>query len=138
MNFNDIKPEDFSKETFGKCIRARRKELGKTVRGVAQAVGMSPIYLSDIERGLRVAPVSSKRINYMDNLIRELQIDQSELHSFYGMADASCVRAETIQSYLSRTPIAKIAVRLANEADIPDSEWQKFIDHIQEWKASRP
>ena len=46
MNFNDIMPEDYSKETFGKCIRARREELGRTVRDVAKAVGMSTWYTS--------------------------------------------------------------------------------------------
>lgn len=136
MNFNDIKPEDYSKETFGKCIRARREELGRTVRDVAKAVGMSPIYLSDIERGIRVAPASSKR-NYMENLIRELQIQEDELQAFNTMAEATCGRYEDISTYLSKSPSARFALRLAEDCDYPESEWQEFIDRIQAFKASK-
>lgn len=138
MNFNDIKPEEYSKFTFGKCIRARREELGRSVRDVAKAVKMSPVYLSDIERGLRVAPTGANSgINYMENLIRELNIQPDELHAFYTMAEATSGRYEDISSYLSRNPTARVALRMADECGIPEAEWQKFIEHIQELNASK-
>lgn len=136
MNFNDIMPEDYSKETFGKCIRARREELGRTVRDVAKAVGMSPIYLSDIERGVRVAPVSSKR-NYMENLIRELQIQDDEIQAFTTMAEVTCGRYEDISTYLSKSNGARFALRLAEDCNFPESGWQELIEKIQEFKASQ-
>ncbi len=136
MKFTDIKPKDYSKETFGKCIRARREELGRTVRDVAKAVGMSPIYLSDIERGIRVAPASSKR-NYMENLIRELQIQEDEIKAFNTMAEATCGRYEDISTYLSKSPTARVALRLAEDCDFPESGWQELIEKIQEFKASQ-
>lgn len=138
MNFNDIKPEEYSKPTFGKCIRARREELGKTAKEVAKAIGMSPVYLSDIERGLRPAPTGANSgINYMENLIKELQIPSDEVHAFLTMAEVSSGRYEDISSYLSRSPTARVALRLADEKGISEDEWLKFIEHIQTLSSSQ-
>lgn len=138
MNFNEIKPSEYDRYTFGKCIRARREELGRSVRELAKAVQMSPIYLSDIERGLRVAPINNtKGIDYMENLIRELSIMDNEVLAFRAMAEVTKGQYVDISSYLSKTPVARVALRLADEADIPDEEWQKFIARIQELKSSK-
>lgn len=138
MNFCEIKSSEYDKYTFGKCIRARREELGRSVREMAKAIQMSPIYLSDIERGLRVAPIGNTRgIDYMENLIRELSITDSEILAFKAMAEVTKGQYVDITSYLSKTPIARVALRLADENDIPDEEWQKFIEHIQELSSSK-
>ena len=116
MKFNEIKSNEYDKYTFGKCIRARREELGRSVRDLAKAVQMSPIYLSDIERGLRVAPTSNtKGIDYMENLIRELSVKEDEILAFRAMAEVSKGQYIDIQAYLSKTPSARLALRLADE-----------------------
>lgn len=98
---------------------------------------MSPIYLSDIERGLRVAPTSNtKGIDYMENLIRELSVKEDEILAFRAMAEVSKGQYIDIQAYLSKTPSARLALRLADEKNIPDEEWQKFIIHLQALKSS--
>jgi len=53
------------------------------------------------------------------------------------MAEATSNRFEDISSYLSRTPTARAALRLADELNLPESEWQFFIDHIRELNASK-
>ena len=99
---------------------------------------MSPIYLSDIERGLRVAPTNNtKGIDYMENLIRELNIEDDEILAFNAMAEVSKGQYIDIQAYLSKTPSARLALRLADEEDIPDEEWKKFIIHLQALKSSK-
>ena len=62
MNFNDIEPKEYSKETFGRCIRARREELGLSAKIFAGKIGMSPVYLSDIECGKRRAPTGANEM----------------------------------------------------------------------------
>lgn len=133
MNFNDIKPEDYSRETFGKCIRARREELKMTVRALAKEIGMSPVYLSDIERGNRCAPsgVNSK-IDYMANMIQALQISEEEQEAFFVIAEASNGHYADINLYLSKKPVARVALRLAEEHNISDEQWQEFIRLIKE------
>jgi len=43
-------------QTFGERVRALRTAVGMTGRDFARAVGISPQYLSDIERGRRSPP----------------------------------------------------------------------------------
>ena len=131
MNFNDIEPKEYSKETFGRCIRARREELGLSAKIFAGKIGMSPVYLSDIECGKRRAPTGANSgVDYLANMIRELEIPEEQVHAFYTMAEATYSRYGNINSYLSKKPIARLALRLADEQNITDEQWQEFIDRI--------
>ncbi len=132
FNFNDIKPEDYNKETFGRCIRKRREELGRSVRDVAKSIEMSPVYLSDIERSNRSAPTgANNKIDYLDRLVNQLQIQPDEVHAFYAMAEATSGRFADVNSYLSKKPIARMALRIADELNVPDDEWLDFIEKIR-------
>jgi len=46
------------KRTFGQILRASRVEAQKTLKGVADCLGWSVVYLSDIERGRRNPPAA--------------------------------------------------------------------------------
>ena len=48
-------------ERFGEALRKNRREAGKTLSAVAQLLGVSVVYVSDVERGNRRA-LSSDRI----------------------------------------------------------------------------
>ena len=43
-------------ESFGPFLRSIREKLGKTMRQVADLLGVSVVYISDIERGRRNPP----------------------------------------------------------------------------------
>lgn len=138
MNLKDMRPEEYTDKTFGQCIRKRREELGLSVRALASKIGMSPVYLSDIERGNRNAPTGANvKKNYMSKLIQELQIGKDEISAFYDMAEATKGRYVDISSYLDRNENARLALRLANEGDIPDEEWLKFIAQINELNSGK-
>lgn len=133
-----MRPEEYTDKTFGQCIRKRREELGLSVRALASKIGMSPVYLSDIERGNRNAPTGANvKKNYMSKLIQELQIGKDEISAFYDMAEATKGRYVDISSYLDRNENARLALRLANEGDIPDEEWLKFIAQINELNSGK-
>ncbi|MCF0134000.1 MAG: helix-turn-helix domain-containing protein [Blautia sp.] len=135
MNFKDIK--EYTSETFGRCVRERRTELGLSVRGLAEKIGMSPVYLSDIERGNRNAPTSSSTKNdYLSKLIAELKLDKDEIPAFYDMAAASNGNYSDISSYLNKNQSCRLALRLANEGDVPDEVWQEFVDRLLELNSS--
>ena len=51
---NDI--SSYTVNSFGESVRQRREELDISVRKMAKRLGMSAMYLSDIERGKRPAP----------------------------------------------------------------------------------
>lgn len=135
---NSIKPEEYTDKTFGQCIRKRREELGLSVRALAEKIDMSPVYLSDIERGNRNAPTGANvKKDYMKRLIDILQIGEDEIGLFYDMAEATKGHYVDIASYLDRNVNARLALRLANEGDIPEEEWIKFIARINELNSAK-
>jgi transcriptional regulator with XRE-family HTH domain len=48
-------------ERFGDLLRKKRREAGKTLGDIARLLGISVVYLSDVERGNR-KPLSNDRI----------------------------------------------------------------------------
>ena len=133
MNLKDIRPEEYTDKTFGQCIRRKREELGLSVRALAARIEMSPVYLSDIERGNRNAPTGANvKKDYMSKLIQELKIGKDEIGAFYDMADATKGRYVDISSYLDRNENARLALRLENDVYIPEEHWLKFFARINE------
>ncbi len=53
---------------FGQTLRDKRMEKGYTLRKFAQAVGVSPTYLSQVEQGNMVPP-TAERVKQMAELL---------------------------------------------------------------------
>lgn len=131
MNFNDIKPEDYSRETFGESIRLLREERGLTARELADKVGMSAAFLSGIETGKRQAPTGAKTgINYLQRFIEVLNIPQNQVHAFMALAESTSGKYGDINSYLSKNPTARIFLRIADEKKLSEDQWQLLIQMI--------
>lgn len=112
--------------TFGQYIKEKRESLGKSLRSVATDIGMAPAYLSDVEKGNRWPPVK-----YLEKMIEMLQIPQSELNTFYDLAgDIREGSYPDLTDYIGKTDIVRVALRTARDHNIPDEQWQAFIDTI--------
>ena len=114
-------------DTFGAYVKARREALGKTVRGLATELGMTPAYLSDIENGNRYAPEK-----YLSKIIEILLITgEEDLNTFYDLAGkARNDIFPDINPYIGNKAIARVALRKARDLDISDSQWQDFINRM--------
>jgi transcriptional regulator with XRE-family HTH domain len=113
-------------ESFGEYIKARREILGKSIRGLAQELGMTPVYLSDIEKGNRYAPEK-----YLERMIEILRISGDDIDFFYDLAGKSRndIFPDLIE-YIGKTEIARVALRKARDLNISKEQWQDFIDEI--------
>jgi transcriptional regulator with XRE-family HTH domain len=58
------------KETFGERVRRKRMDLKITLRKFAEMVGVSPTYISQIERD-EFAPPSESKIGEMARILNE-------------------------------------------------------------------
>lgn len=72
---------------FGNRVRSARKELGINLSDLAERVGISTAYLSQIERALFPPP----RAEIIVSLANELGLNTSELLSLAGMTDLTVV-----------------------------------------------
>ena len=125
MDFNDIDSLTYDKYTFGKCIRRQREEMGISVRCLAKNLNISPVYLSDIERGNRYAPVKS---NILNGLIEYLKIPEEQVASFYDMAYATKGYSE-YSKYLMENRNARDFLRRVMETDVSSLEWN-YINSV--------
>lgn len=130
LNFNDVDSKMYDKYTFGKCLRERRLEVGYTVRGLSSEIGISPVYLSDIENGNRYAPLNNKN-DVLEKIIQKLFIPKEQLDSFYEMARVS-QGYFALKSYLEQENNAILFLRYAEKLDLTSEEWSLIFRQLDE------
>ena len=113
---------------FGEYVRSRRESLGKSLRGLAAAVGIAPAYLSDIEKGNRAAPQK-----HLGALIEHLAIPEGEQNAFFDLAArARDSVSPDLSAYVMKNDYARFALRKARDYNITNEKWQSFIDSMDD------
>ena len=117
-----------NEERFGACLAQIRKTHHVTMRALAEHLGFSAAYLSDVEHGHRY-PFNLDALRKISDF---LSLTQEEEYQLY---DAAALSRDTvapdIAEYIKeRKPAAK-AVRIACALDISDDAWLRFIQQIQ-------
>ena len=117
---------------FGEYVKQRREQLGKTMRGLAAEIEISPAYLCDIENGNRKAPE-----RFLDRFVKALKItDPDELNAFYDLAGVSQNgRHSDINTYIDALPSARMALRTARDRNFTDQDWLELVKIIKEKKS---
>lgn len=127
---NDI--SSYTVNSFGESVRQRREELDISVRKMAKRLGMSAMYLSDIERGKRPAPsgnISGK--DYMSILENELNLTDSQKEVFRLMAEISHLSTiNLIDNYFSNNPSALKFFLNAIQKEMSNEKWEKLYQLI--------
>lgn len=113
--------------TFGEFIIKKRQEKELSARQLAIAVGITPEYMCEIEKG-RKSAVSDE---IMDKLIHTLLLSEEETELFY---DLAAIARKTISAdlpeYIMENELVRAAIRTAKKNRIPDEKWEKFIRDI--------
>ena len=115
-------------QTFGAFVRQKRMEQGLSLRRLAARLGLSPVYMSNIETDRKPAPSQEN----LDKLAEELHLSKADRELFLDLAAASHkmkVPAD-LPEYIMGRDIVRAALRTAKEVDATDAEWQEFIDRI--------
>lgn len=123
---------DSMEQTFGSFVRQHRQARGMTLRGLAAALGISPVYMSNIETDRRAAPTQE----YLEKLAKELRLDKAGYEEMLDLAAKS--KAQRVSSdlpeYIMERDIVRAALRTAKEVGATDAEWQEFIDRLTKRK----
>ena len=107
-------------QTFGGFVRQRRSSMGITLRGLAARLGLSPVYMSNIETDRKPAPTQEYHLNVDE---RRCLLDLA------AKSKEQCVSAD-LPEYIMERDIVRAALRTAKEVDATDEEWQAFIDRL--------
>ncbi len=123
MNVNEM--------SFGKYIEAKRKELDNhpSLRAAATAIGVSPQFYSEVEKGKKGAFKQDR----LDVLASFLKLDDEEKSLFYKKAAASRQRGDyaipsDLPGYILERNYVEQALRVAKDLDAGEEEWLQFIE----------
>lgn len=108
------------RHTFGPTVRALRQEKGIGLRELARRVGMSPTYLTQIEKD--ECPVPEERVVAF---ARALEQDADEF-----LALAGRVASDVDEIIRSRPRATANFLRVASR--LSDEEWAQLTQQIQE------
>ena len=115
---------------FGIFIEARRKALGKTLRGLAAELGIAPAFMSDIEKGHRYPPAREK----LEELAKILQLSQEDTDKMFDLAAGERKNgiSPDLPEYIMGSPKARTALRMARDKGADEKVWQKVIDLLEQ------
>ena len=107
-----------NREKFGEWLKSTRKDHGLTVRELAEMLGVSAAYITDIEKGNRSAP-----LNHLEQITKIFNIPESELMYLTDIAGSSRGSWQDLNDYLGDHKDARTAVRAARDANLSDEEF---------------
>ena len=119
-----------AEQTLGSFITQKRFEHDYTLRGLAQKIGISPVYMCNIEKGRR--PLTSEEI--LEKIASAFMLDKEEKALFLDLAAKSKsipIVAADLPEYINERDIVRVALRTAKDVDATDEEWQEFIERLQ-------
>ena len=118
---------EYKNLTFGEFIIAKRKEKDMSARQFAFAVGITPEYMCEIEKGKK----SALSENYVNGIIRVLNLTNGELDLFYDLLGiAQKTVSADLPEYIMEHELVRAAIRTAKKNNVPDEKWERFIKDI--------
>lgn len=120
---------------FGEFVTERRKSKDIGLREMAELIGLSPSYWSDIEKGRRNPP----NINKLEEIANILDLTREETDMMIDMASQD--RDEIpmdLPEYIKESGLAKTALRKAKKKEDEGNEgvtkkaWEDFIKALDE------
>ena len=123
---------------FGKYIDDKRHGRGNSggdikLKDIAEAMGMTASYLSDIVKGRRNPP----EIHIIDKIAAILQLSPDEKEELLDLAGRERdSAAPDLPNYLmdSDLPHVRKALRRASEKNLGDDFWKSVVDDIDKHK----
>ena len=112
-----------NRDKFGVYLKGRMKELDIKRVELAQMLDVSPSYIQDIEKGNRSAPK-----NHIHKLIKILEIEESEMVYFIDLFGCYNENWEDLNKYLFENPMARKAIRIMRDNNIPAEVLKNWID----------
>lgn len=114
--------------SFGDFLREKRKERNFTVRILSKLIGKSASYISQLENGTRQAP----KQEILEKLSAALVLNKSEKEKFLDLAAQSRkTLPDDLTEYVNSHKEVKEALRLSKRRDIPEDEWQSFLNTLK-------
>ena len=116
---------------FGAFLQRKREEKGITLRKMAEMLGFSAPFLSDVEKDRRNPPELAK----LEQIAEILGLTYEEQETMYNLAGKKrdSVAPDLPEYIMSRDYVAA-ALRTARDLDAGEEEWLRFVQELRERK----
>ena len=116
---------------FGAFLQRKREEKGITLRKMAEMLGFSAPFLSDVEKDRRNPPELAK----LELIAQILELTYEEQETMYNLAGKKrdSVAPDLPEYIMSRDYVAA-ALRTARDLDAGEEEWLRFVQELRERK----
>ncbi len=112
--------------SFGEFLVQKRLQSDIPAKWLAEALGISQVYMCDIEKGRR-------RISeaLLPRLAELLQLSKEESYEMYDLAaQAKNTVSADIAEYIMQNDVIRRLIRTAQKIGVSDEMWQEFIAQI--------
>lgn len=117
--------------TFGSFIFEKRTQKNISLRGFAEMIEVSPVYVSSMEKGRRAAPTN----RVLMKISKVLSLSEEEKVLMFDLAAKSkraLTLADDLLEYINDNEIVHKALRTAKKRNADNEVWQRFIDNLYE------
>lgn len=118
-------------QNFGEFLQKKREEKKITLRKMAEMIGVSAPYLSDIEKGRRNPPEMEK-LEIISHILLLSDDDKSTMLDLAGKMRNSV--APDLPEYIMDRDYVAAALRTARDLDASEADWMKFVEELKQRK----
>ena len=118
-------------ESFGEFLQKKRLENEITLRKMAELIGITAPYLTDIEKDRRNPP----EIQKLDKIAEILSLTEEEKAVMFDLAGKQRNSvAPDLPDYIMKRDYVAAALRTARDLDADEDDWQKFVEELKQRK----
>lgn len=118
-------------QNFGEFLQHKREDKGITLRRMAEMLGVSAPFLSDVEKGRR----NSLEMDKLVLLKQILVMSDDEYQTMLNLAGKQRKTvAPDLPEYIMDRDYVSAALRTARDLDAGEAEWQRFVEELKKKK----
>ena len=111
---------------FGEFLVQKRLQSGISAKWLAGTLGISQVYMCDIEKGRR--RVSDKLLKRLAELLLLSEDERYEMYDLAAKAKSSV--SSDLSDYIMQNDVVRKALRAAQKNNLPEDTWREFIAQI--------
>ena len=118
-------------KTFGDFLYQKRIENKITMRQMADELGVSPVFISDIEKDRR----NPFDVNRLRQLVPFLNLTDEERDLMYDLAGKKRNEvAPDLHDYITENDYVSAALRTCRDLEVGEEEWAHMVEELKQRK----
>ena len=118
-------------QNFGEFLQRKRTEKQITLRKMAEMIGITAPYLTDIEKARRNPPEMEK-LELISQILMLNDEDKTTMYDLAGKKRNSV--APDLPDYIMEHDYVSAALRTARDLDASEADWLKFVEELKQRK----